>query len=78
MLRRDATEAMPEVTAPLALGVEAVPDRRHCLTVDQFTTHTEHSGWIASDGTTVVWETRLLKIGEPYTTFLDAEGTPVP
>ena len=48
------------------------------MAFEEFAAHTEHTGWNASDGTTVIWETRLLKIGEPYTTFLDEQGTQVP
>jgi quercetin dioxygenase-like cupin family protein len=75
---RGGTEATPEATEPLAPGVEIVLEPRDCVAFDEYTAHTEHTGWNASDGTTVIWETRLLKIGEPYTTFVDAEGTPNP
>ena len=39
--------------------------------------HTSHTGWNASDGETVLVEARLVKTGEPFTTFIDAQGTPV-
>lgn len=75
---RGGTGATPEATEPLAPGTDIVLEPRDCVAFDEYATHTEHTGWNASDGTTVVWETRLLKIGEPYTTFLDAQGTPIP
>ncbi|MDP9359721.1 MAG: cupin domain-containing protein [Chloroflexota bacterium] len=75
---RGGTGATPEATEPLAVGVDIVLEPRDCVAFDEYAAHTEHTGWNASDGTTVVWETRLLKMGEPYTTFLDAQGTPVP
>jgi hypothetical protein len=76
---RGATGATtPVATEALVPGVEIVLEPRDCVAFDEFAAHTEHTGWNASDGTKVIWETRLLKIGEPYTTFLDAQGTPVP
>ncbi len=75
---RGGTGATPEATEPLDVGVDVVLEPRDCVAFDEFAAHTEHTGWNASDGTTVIWETRLLKIGEPYTTFLDEQGTPVP
>lgn len=75
---RGGTGATPEATEPLAVGVDIVLEPRDCVAFDEYAAHTEHTGWNASDGTTVVWETRLLKMGEPYTTFLGAQGTPVP
>ncbi len=75
---RGGTGATPEATEPLEVGVDVVLEPRDCVAFDEFAAHTEHTGWNASDGTTVIWETRLLKIGEPYTTFLDEQGTPVP
>ncbi len=75
---RGGTGATPEVTESLVPGVEIVLEPRDCVAFDEYAAHTEHTGWNASDETTIVWETRLLKIGEPYTTFLDDQGTPVP
>jgi hypothetical protein len=68
----------PESTEPLALNTEVVLEPRDCIAFDEFAAHTIHTAWNASDGPTVTWETDLLKIGEPFTTFVDEQGTPVP
>ena len=75
---RGGTGATPEATEPLALNTEVVLEPRDCVAFDHFAAHTEHTGWNASDGPTVLWEARLLKIGEPFTTYVDEQGTPVP
>jgi hypothetical protein len=67
----------PTVPEPLALDTEVVLQPRDCVAFDHFAQHTAHTGWNASDGPTVLWEARLLKTDEPFTTFVDAEGTPV-
>jgi len=77
------TRGATGATTPVAMeellpGVEIVQEPRDCVAFDEFAAHTEHTGWNAGDGPTGLWETRLLKVGEPYTTFLNAEGTPVP
>ena len=77
-LTRGGTGETPEATEPLALDTEIVLEPRDCVSFDEFATHTIHSAWNASDGTTVSWETDLVKSGEPFTTFVDAMGTPVP
>ena len=76
--RGSADATTPVTTEPLVPGVDIVLEPRDCVAFDEFAEHTEHTGWNASDGTTVIWEARLLKVGEPYTTFLNAEGTPIP
>jgi hypothetical protein len=68
----------PAAEEPLAVGPEVVLQPRDCVAFDHFAAHTAHTGWNASDGPTVLWEARLVNPDEPYTTFLDAEGTPVP
>lgn len=68
----------PAAAEPLAVGTEIVLQPRDCVAFDHFAAHTAHTGWNASDGQTVLWEARLFKADEPYTTFLDAQGTPVP
>jgi quercetin dioxygenase-like cupin family protein len=75
---RGGTGETPETTEPLALGAEVVLEPRDCVAFDQFAAHTVHTAWNASDGTTVLWETHLVKIGEPFTTFVNEHGTPVP
>jgi hypothetical protein len=76
-LTRGGSE-MPETTEPLALNTEVVLEPRDCVAFDEFAAHTIHTAWNASDGETVTWETDLLQIGEPFTTFVDELGTPVP
>ncbi len=74
---RGGTGEEPEATEPLELDAEVVLEPRDCVAFDHFAAHTAHTGWNASDGQTVLWEARLLKTDEPYTTFVDAQGTPV-
>ncbi|MEA2514067.1 MAG: hypothetical protein QOJ59_3554 [Thermomicrobiales bacterium] len=68
----------PTVGEPLAFNAEVVLAPRDCVAFDHYTQHTAHPGWNASDGPTVLWEARLLKTDEPFTTFVDAQGTSVP
>ena len=75
---RGGTGATPEATEPLAPNAEVVLAPRDCVTFDHFAAHTEHTAWNAGDEPTVLWEARLLKADEPFTTFVDAQGTPVP
>jgi hypothetical protein len=75
---RGGTADAPGSPEPLELDTEVVLEPRDCITFDEFAAHTAHTAWNASDGTTVTWEADLLKIGEPFTTFVDAMGTPVP
>lgn len=62
----------------LSVDTEVVLEPRDCVAFDHFAVPTSHTGWNASDGPTVLWEARLLKIDEPFTTFIDEHGTPVP
>ena len=75
---RAAGPNTPQPTETLAVDMETVLQPHGCVAFDQFAAHTSHTGWNASDGETVLWEARLLKIDEPFTTFIDAQGTPVP
>ena len=75
---RGGTEGTPESVEPLAVGAEVILEPRDCVTFDEYAVHTSHTAWNASDGPTVLWETAVLEIGATYTTFLDAQGTPVP
>ena len=75
---RGGSGEMPETTEPLALDAEVVLQPRDCVAFDQYAAHTVHTAWNASDETTVLWEADLLKIGEPFTTFVDELGTPLP
>ena len=75
---RGGTGAEPEATEPLELNTEVVLEPRDCVAFDQFTTSTAHTPWNPGDQPTVLISTRLLKVDEPFTTFVDAQGTPVP
>ncbi|MDQ3514483.1 MAG: cupin domain-containing protein [Chloroflexota bacterium] len=77
-ITRGGDGATPAATESLAVGDEVVLEPRDCVSFDEFTAHTTHTGWNASDEPTVLWESRLLKGDEPFTTFVDAQGTPVP
>jgi hypothetical protein len=77
-LTRGGTGEAPEATEPLELNTEVVLEPRDCVAFDEFASHTVHTAWNASDGETVLWEADLLKLGEPYTTFVDEHGTPIP
>lgn len=68
----------PESAETLPLDTEVVLGPRDCVAYDDFAAHTVHTAWNASDETTILWMADLVKIGEPYTTYVNAEGTPVP
>lgn len=73
----DAGVGTPPANEPLGVDQEIVLQPRDCVSFDHFAEHTAHTGWNASDGQTVLVEARLIKIDEPFTTFIDAQGTPV-
>jgi hypothetical protein len=77
-LTRGGTAEEPGSPEPLALDTEVVLEPRDCIAFDEFAAHMEHTGWNASEGTTVLWEARLLDPTQPFTTYVDALGTPVP
>jgi hypothetical protein len=76
-ITRAEANGTPAASEPLALNSAVVLNSRDCVTFDEFAAHTTHTGWNESDGPTVLWEARLLKVGSPFTTFLNDEGTPV-
>ena len=76
-LTRAGTAATPEAAEPLAPDAGVVLGPRDCIAFDEFASHMEHTGWNAGDGPLVLWEARLLKVGEPFTTYVDEQGTPV-
>jgi hypothetical protein len=76
-LTRGGTTDAPGPPEPLALDTEVVLEPRDCIAFDEFASHMEHTGWNASEGTTVLWEARLLDPDQPFTTYVDAMGTPV-
>ena len=77
-LIRGGTADAPGKPEPIAPDTDIVLQPRDCIAFDEFATHMEHTGWNAGDGPLVLWEARLLKVGEPFTTYVDAQGTPVP
>jgi hypothetical protein len=77
-LTRGGTADAPGSPEPLALDTEVVLEPRDCISFDEFASHMEHTGWNASEGTTVLWEARLLDPDQPFTTYVDAMGTPLP
>ncbi|MCA9877098.1 MAG: hypothetical protein KC442_04940 [Thermomicrobiales bacterium] len=76
-LTRGGTADAPGEPEPLALDTEVVLQPRDCIAFDHFASHMEHTGWNASDGTTVLWEARLLDPSQPFTTYVNDLGTPV-
>ena len=77
-LTRGGTADTPGSPEPLELGTEVILEPRDCITFDEMASHMEHTGWNASEGTTVLWEARLLDPEQPFTTYVDAMGTPIP
>jgi predicted metal-dependent enzyme (double-stranded beta helix superfamily) len=68
----------PESTEALALDAEAVLDPGDCVAADQYAGPMVHTAWNAGDETVVLWSADLYKTGEPFTTFVDEQGTPIP
>jgi predicted metal-dependent enzyme (double-stranded beta helix superfamily) len=77
-LTRGGDGEQPASSEPLVLDTEVTLEPRDCVAFDEFAAHTIHSAWNASAGETVTWEADLVQDGEPFTTFVDAAGTPVP
>lgn len=77
-LTRGGTGATPESVEPVVLNQEIILGPRDCVSYDENATHTVHTVWNASEGTTRMWMADLVRIGEPYTTYVNAEGTPIP
>lgn len=75
---RAGTGDEPESTEPLALDAEVVLEPKDCVAFDEFAAHTVHTAWNAGEETTVLWEAHLIKNGEPFTTFVDEHGMPIP
>ena len=67
-----------EEAETLELDTAIVLEPRDCVSFDHFAVHTAHTGWNVSDEQTVLWEARVLKTDEPFTVFLNDQGTPVP
>ena len=77
-LTRGGTADTPGSPEPLELDAEVVLEPRDCIAFDEFAAHMEHTGWNASEGTTVLLEARLLDPEQPFTTYVNDLGTPVP
>jgi hypothetical protein len=77
-LTRDGSGATLESVQPVEIGQEIVLGPRDCVFYDENTAHTVHTVWNASESTIRMWMADLVRIGAPYTTYVTAEGTPVP
>jgi hypothetical protein len=75
---RGGTAEAPGEPEPLAVGAEVMLEPRDCIAFDEFAQHMEHTGWNAGDGDLVLWEARLLDPDQPFTTYVDEHGSPVP
>lgn len=75
---RGGTADAPGEPEPLALDTEVILQPRDCIAFDELASHMEHTGWNAGDGTLVLWEARLLDPDQPFTTYVNDFGTPVP
>jgi len=72
------TADAPGTPEPLEPDTEVVLEPRDSIAFDELAQHMEHTGWNASEGTTVLWEARLLDPNQPFTTYVNEQGTPVP
>ena len=77
-LTRGGTADAPGEPEPVARATEVILQPRDCIAFDEFTAHMEHTGWNAGDGPLVLWEARLLDPDQPFTTYVNDQGTPVP
>jgi hypothetical protein len=77
-LTRGGATATPVSVQPVALDTEIILGPRDCVSYDEYAAHTVHTVWNAYDGPTRMWMADLVKIGVPYTTMVNASGTPVP
>lgn len=75
---RGGAGSTPESAEPLPVGAEVVLKPRDCVAYDEFAAHTVHAVWNASRGRTVLWTADLVALGEPYTTYVDENGDPIP
>ncbi len=76
-ITRGGAGGTPQSAEPLPLDTEVVIGPRDCVSYDEFTIHTVHTVWNASDESTILWMADLVEIGVPYTTYVNAYGTPV-
>jgi predicted metal-dependent enzyme (double-stranded beta helix superfamily) len=77
-LTRGGTADAPGEAEPLALDTEVTLQPRDCIAFDEFADHMEHTGWNAGNDTLILWEARLFDPDQPFTTYVNDAGTPVP
>ena len=77
-LTRGGTADAPGEPELLAINTEVILEPRDCVAFDEFASHMEHTGWNAGDGPLILWEARLLDPEQPFTTYVNEMGTPVP
>jgi hypothetical protein len=77
-ITRGGTADAPGEPESLALDTEVTLQPRDCIAFDEFASHMEHIGWNAGDGPLILWEARLLDPDQPFTTYVNELGTPVP
>lgn len=77
-LLRGGAGPSPESAEPFPLNTDVILEPRDCVAYDDIAVHTIHTAWNASEGTTILWMADLPKVDEPYTTYVNAQGTPVP
>ena len=77
-LTRGGTADTPGEPEALAIDTEVILEPRDCVAFDEFASHMEHTGWNAGDGPLILWEARLLDPEQPFTTYVNEMGTPVP
>lgn len=75
---RGGSGPTPEATEPMALDTDVILEPRDCVAYDELAAHTIHTVWNASEETTILWTADLVEVGEPYTTYVNASGTPIP
>jgi hypothetical protein len=78
MVIRGGSGPTPEATEPMALATEVILEPRDCVAYDEFAAHTVHTVWNASEGETILWTADLVEQAEPYTTYVNGLGTPIP
>lgn len=57
----------PATIEQMPLNTPVIIGPGDCIAYDEFAEHTVHTVWNASDGTTVLWMSDLVRKGEPYT-----------
>lgn len=68
----------PAPTETMSVGTPITYGPGDCVAFDQDAVTTSHTAWNADSEPVVLWEAHLYKVGEPASTFVDEQGTPVP